>query len=91
MAEWEPQHFGKNLIHSTAVGVNEFQLLREAWRNAAQASSAVKCANWILPESPTLGFKPSDQMSGIWEDQTEGDICKHCGCVFFSFGQSEDT
>ena len=74
----------KNLIHSTADGVNEFQLLREAWRNAVQASSTVKCANWKLPENPTLAFSntaDSNQMSSVCEEEREGDICKHCGNV----------
>ena len=40
------------------IGVNEFQLLREAaWRNAAQASSAVKCANWKLARESNSQFQ----------------------------------
>ena len=48
----------------------------------------------VRPWNALIGYRPRiqlsvsnpapdcDQMSGIWEDQTEGDICKHCGCVF---------
>ena len=78
----------KNLIHSTADGVNEFQLLREAWRNAAQASSTVKCANWKLPENPTLAFKhcwlqPNVECMGRRNRRRHLETLWKC---FFSFG-----
>ena len=81
-------------LSTSSDRVNEFQVLREAWRNAAEAVRPWNAliGNW--PENPTLSFKPCwlrPNIRCMGGSNDEDDICKLCGYVSYLLSQSEDS